>query len=671
MEKKVIEIDVNVQGANQGFDELEKKSQSAKARLKELKQELLNLDEGSVEFQKLSKEAGELQDSIGDLNTRIKNLASDTRGLDTLLEGAQAVTGAFAIGQGAIGLFGAESEQLEKSLMKVQSAMALVQGVQAVSNALQKESNLMMAIAEVRAKASAVATGVWATVQGVANGSISIGTVAMKIFNAVVNANPIFLLVTAITAVVGAFALFSEATESASEKNDRLNESIEKQNKALERNFNKLQSQNSQRLAMMEAEGASEKQLYEEKQRIIDLENNAREGQIIEFKAQAIKKLKYLQQALQDEDKEKAKAIKKEIDDINDKNKKLLDDIENFNAQKKLNAQLEANREIQEEKDRIAKQNEAYKKRQDDYKKHLAEMEAIRKRVEDINNSLIKDEFERKIAEENTRFQREYDQAKGHKDLMQALEAQHSDNILKIKQEQANKLWAQYDAEEKALQDKKVADNAKMLAELEASDDEWNAIHEPKAEAKTQRQINRDAWEAQSSQAKNQQILDGASSTLSLISSLTELFAGKSRKQQEKAFKVQKGVSIAQALIDTYKSANAAFQSMAGIPYVGPVLGGIAAAAAVAAGIVNVKKISSQKFEGGGDTGAPATPNVSALSGGGGGISAPQFTLAGATGINQINQSVNQQQPVKAYVVSSEVSTAQSLDRNKIETAVL
>lgn len=56
-----------------------------------------------------------------------------------------------------------------------------------------------------------------------------------------------------------------------------------------------------------------------------------------------------------------------------------------------------------------------------------------------------------------------------------------------------------------------------------------------------------------------------------------------------------KAMAVAQATIDTYKAATSAYSAMSGIPIVGPVLGAIAAGAAVAAGIANVKKITSTK----------------------------------------------------------------------------
>ena len=73
-----------------------------------------------------------------------------------------------------------------------------------------------------------------------------------------------------------------------------------------------------------------------------------------------------------------------------------------------------------------------------------------------------------------------------------------------------------------------------------------------------------------------------------------------------------KAFAIAQTTIDTYQSATAAYKALAGIPVVGPALGAIAAAAAVAGGIANIKKITSVQLPGGGGnssgTGGSSTP---------------------------------------------------------------
>ena len=83
----------------------------------------------------------------------------------------------------------------------------------------------------------------------------------------------------------------------------------------------------------------------------------------------------------------------------------------------------------------------------------------------------------------------------------------------------------------------------------------------------------------------------------SMTSTLDDLYKS-GLVQNEKMFKVWKAFAVVQALIDTYASATAAFKSMAGIPTVGPYLGGAAAAAAIAAGMARVAAIKSAQPKG-------------------------------------------------------------------------
>ena len=122
-----------------------------------------------------------------------------------------------------------------------------------------------------------------------------------------------------------------------------------------------------------------------------------------------------------------------------------------------------------------------------------------------------------------------------------------------------------------------------------------------------------------------------------------------------------KGVAVAQTTIDTYKGATSAYSSMSGIPIVGPALGAVAAGLVVASGIANVKKILATK------------PVERSAPSGGGGAAAPappSFNLVQGTGSNQIAESLaTERKPVQAYVVSSNVTSAQELDRNAISEA--
>lgn len=116
-----------------------------------------------------------------------------------------------------------------------------------------------------------------------------------------------------------------------------------------------------------------------------------------------------------------------------------------------------------------------------------------------------------------------------------------------------------------------------------------------------------------------------------------------------------KAVSIAQSIINTYEGATKALAQ-------GGIFGSIAAAGVIASGLATVKKIVSTKVPGANDTagaqGIQNTINTTALP--------PAFNVVGASPVNQLAQTLNNQQPQRAYVVAGDVTTAQQLDRNII-----
>ena len=182
---------------------------------------------------------------------------------------------------------------------------------------------------------------------------------------------------------------------------------------------------------------------------------------------------------------------------------------------------------------------------------------------------------------------------------------------------------------EKVISDKKI-----QIAKEEA--DKIKALEEKKKKART------DALEA----------------TASTLGNISKLFGEQT--------KVGKAAAIAEATISTYLSAQKAYDSTIGVPFVGPVLAPIAAGVAIAAGLKNIKAIASVKTpNGGGDGGGGNLPTAAS----GGGAISPNFNVVGNSGINQLAQL--QQTPTKAYVVSGDVTTAQSFDRNRIENATL
>jgi len=144
-------------------DQTQKGTQSARSQLRALREEMLQLEQtgqrNTDRFRELQAQAGGLADQIGDTQAQIKAMASDTRTLDTLLGVGQGLAGAFAVAQGAAALFGDENEELQKAMLKVQAALAILNGVQAVANVLNKDSAVMVNLNATAQRAYAAAVG--------------------------------------------------------------------------------------------------------------------------------------------------------------------------------------------------------------------------------------------------------------------------------------------------------------------------------------------------------------------------------------------------------------------------------------------------------------------------------------------------------------------------------
>lgn len=111
---------------------------NATSALKAMEKELITMaalgQNGTKEFKELAKATAELKDTVGDTRGEIKKMASDTRVFDTMVQGARGVAAAFSVATGVAAAFGSENKNVEKALLKVQGAMAALQGVQELAN---------------------------------------------------------------------------------------------------------------------------------------------------------------------------------------------------------------------------------------------------------------------------------------------------------------------------------------------------------------------------------------------------------------------------------------------------------------------------------------------------------------------------------------------------------
>lgn len=149
LEKKSVELkNVTLDSNNYAkvLEQVAKGEISAREAMMLLKNEMINVKlagkENTVQFQQLRNTAGELKDVISDTSQEMSNAGSDTRGLDKAIRVMNTVVAGFSLAQGAAGLFGGENENLQKTLLKVNSAMLVLNGLQQIQEEITKKDSL-------------------------------------------------------------------------------------------------------------------------------------------------------------------------------------------------------------------------------------------------------------------------------------------------------------------------------------------------------------------------------------------------------------------------------------------------------------------------------------------------------------------------------------------------
>lgn len=152
---------------------------------------------------------------------------------------------------------------------------------------------------------------------------------------------------------------------------------------------------------------------------------------------------------------------------------------------------------------------------------------------------------------------------------------------------------------------------------------------------------------------------------------ISEEEANRREQLNKESFESLKKVQIAQAIINTLAAAVSAYQSMASIPYVGPVLGAAAAAAALVAGYAQVRQIQATSYESG----------SASVGGGGGGSTSFQLpdvlemeptmgrNLTNQSDIDELNNDGSGRGDMRVILVESDVTEAQrKSQKRRVET---
>ena len=354
-----VTFDVEVDSGNSS-----KTLKGLRDELTSINEELEQVEVGSKAFNDLSKQAAKASGEIKDIEKSFEGLDATQR-TEAFAKGFEGIAGAVAVTAGSLQLFGVESERIGQIEEKVQGAIAIAIGARGVSEGLLAARIIARTVAE---KASSVATKAL--------------TVAQRIYNAVLNANPIFLLVTVIAAVVtGIYAL----------------------SKALKTNTKDVEDNTDALLAQNEA--------YAKGQEFSLRLAKARGESAIEIKKREIE----LADTLLEQAKLRKDAAKTE-EEIEKGRQELSDAIAN-----RILLRTELTKLESDEREKIAKEEEDRRKkqleqRQKDREKEYEEFKTFYRNVLKVRNDIIKENAEflgetltKQIAEANDKIMKDFD----------------------------------------------------------------------------------------------------------------------------------------------------------------------------------------------------------------------------------------------------------------------
>lgn len=219
--------------------------------------------EDSEIVQKLITDTASLTDQVGDLRNTIKARASDTKVFDGLIDAAQGLAGVYTIAQGASALFGEENEELQKTFVKLQAAMAVLQGLQAIQNVLQKESQARQLVTIGLQKIAVLQTNLETAAQS-KNIIVKYAAIAaQKALNVALSlaGGPLLAVIGLLALLLVSLSSFAASTENATKSLEKLNDELEINAKLNEESVDAIKQANEIAVAELQSRFASESEI--------------------------------------------------------------------------------------------------------------------------------------------------------------------------------------------------------------------------------------------------------------------------------------------------------------------------------------------------------------------------------------------------------------------------
>lgn len=392
--------------------------------------------ENTAEFQELSAKAAQMKDAIADVNQQITATSSDTASLDVMIASTQNLLGMWTQYSVIANQLGFENKELNETFKVITITLGTLTALQKVVNMLQSQSIVMQTVNAARTKLQAKANAMNAAALTGEAAATGAATIATRLFNAALKANPIVLIVSlilgAVSAVYGlvkAFNLFGKSQEKARENFKKEGEELDKLAKKYDEHLDKLKALGksdeeitNQRLILLRDLSNKQNAHFEEAAKLYKKDKDEYKD-ALEGKKTAEENY---QSALNDTANHLREVVSSYRDDIL---KKAIGEVEyatikanaNFAEQVKqlkllrsegvitanemlvLQMNLEAARDKQIADARKSAGTSAKKAREERAK---AELDAVRAAT-DAEIALIRDAGERELAEENERYARQ------------------------------------------------------------------------------------------------------------------------------------------------------------------------------------------------------------------------------------------------------------------------
>jgi hypothetical protein len=250
-----LNVNVDTSGATTSVGSLKKQLREAQQDVMALADKFGATSKQAVEA---AKRAGELKDKIGDAKALTDAFNPDAK-FKALTASLSGVAGGFGAVQGAMALFGAESDNVQKTLLKVQSAMAISQGLQAVGESIDSFRQLGAVIQNntLFQKANNAAIAAAGVVQKLFTGAVDMTSTSFKFLKGAIAATGIGLLLVAIGTLVAYWDDIKSAIGGVTAEQSRLNEQAKLNLKAEEDKLEAIDSQTNQ----LKLQGKTEREI--------------------------------------------------------------------------------------------------------------------------------------------------------------------------------------------------------------------------------------------------------------------------------------------------------------------------------------------------------------------------------------------------------------------------